>query len=165
MTYQGKNIWSDKSTCHGTPGTAYYFLSTILTLIIFKYSISCSRGRLERGGLILYHPYFRPPLPIFNSRVGGWDWGLPNCCQLLAKWLLALLKMMMMVERVSLFSLLCYCCYSIALWGCFDQKSAKNSWNLRTFLTYCNDFSKQYFENIIKIGHKHQEFSGFKRLF
>ena len=74
----------------------------------------------ERGGLILYHPYFRPPLPIFNSRVGGWDWGLPNCCQLLAKWLLALLKMMMMVERVSLFSLLCCCCYSIALWGCFD---------------------------------------------
>ena len=143
MTCQGKNIWSDKFTCHRTPGTAYYFLSTILTLIIFKYSISCSRGRLERGGLILYHPYFRPPLPIFNSRVGGWDWGLPNCCQLLAKWLLALLKMMMMVERVSLSFLFCVTVVTpLHYEDVLIKKVQKNSWNLRTFLTYCNDISK-----------------------
>ena len=39
----------------------------------------------ERGGLILYHPYFRPPLPIFNSRVGGWDLGLPKLLSVISE--------------------------------------------------------------------------------
>ena len=133
MTCQGKNIWSDKSTCYGTPERPTIFCPPYLLWLFSNILFHALGGDLREGGLILYHPYFRPPLPIFNSRVGGWDWGLPNCCQLLAKWLLALLKMMMMVERVSLFSLLCCCCYSIALWGSFDQKKCKKFMKFKDF--------------------------------
>ena len=115
------------------------FLSTILTLIISKFSISCFRGDLRegerRGGLILYHPYFRPPLPIFNSRVGGcWDLGLPKLLSVISEMTFGPTKNDDDGrESLSLFSLLCCCCYSIALWGCFNQKSEKNHGKIRLF--------------------------------
>ena len=92
-------------------------------------------GDLREGGLILYHPYFRPPLPIFNSRVGGcWDLGLPKLLSVISEMTFGPTKNDDDGrESLSLFSLLCCCCYSIALWGCFNQKSENNHGKIRLF--------------------------------
>ena len=95
----------------------HYFLSTILTSIIFKYSISCFRGRLERErGVNSLSPVFQAAITNFQQQSGRLGLRAPKLLSVISEMTFGPTKNDDDGrESTSLFSLLCCCCCSIAL--------------------------------------------------